>query len=246
LQNRLFYKYEGSGNDFVLFENNDNTFPIQKDLIARICNRHFGIGADGLILLEKSRLADVKMRILNQDGSEATMCGNGLRCTTLHFAKNLSIETLAGVSEAIYTPRAIRVSIPKAEIINCSVLLPNGEIGHLINTGTPHLVIFRDNIEDEGITPTFRSLFGGVNVNLAKITPQGIAVRTFEKGVDKETLSCGSGGAAVALLQKTKKPIRILFTSSTLTFSFDSEGRIWMDGPAKLIFQGTLCLKNLE
>lgn len=186
------------------------------------------------------------MRIFNQDGSEASMCGNGLRCTALHFGKNLSIETLGGISQAIYSKKSIKVSIPRADIISPSLKLPNGEIGHLVNTGTPHLVIFRENIADEGITPTFRSLFGGVNVNLAKITPEGILVRTFEKGVDKETLSCGSGGAAVALIQKIKKPIRILFTSTSLTFSFDSEGRIWMEGPAELIFQGTLCLKNLQ
>ncbi len=245
MKTRDFYKYQGSGNDFVLFENTDKTFPVEKDLIARICHRNFGVGGDGLLLLEKSNCADVKMRIFNQDGSEASMCGNGLRCTSLHLSKSCTIETKAGISHAEHIPPLIKVSLPKAEIVTSPISLPGGEIGHLVDTGTPHLVIFTQNIEDEGITPTYRSLFGGVNVNLAQITPNGIRVRTFEKGVENETLSCGSGGAAVTLLQKNEGSIRILFTTSPLTFSFDDKGRIWMEGPCELIFKGTLCLKNL-
>ena len=245
--NSPFFKYQGTGNDFILFEDYEKSFPVNSGLITKICNRNLGIGADGVLLLQKSNVADVKMRIFNQDGSEATMCGNGLRCVIRHLGKSCSIETKGGISLGEHGNALIKVTLPKREILQSPIALPNNLVGHLVNTGTPHLVIFTEDIHEEGIAPQLRydSMFGngGVNVNLAKITQEGIHVRTFEKGVEHETLSCGSGGAAVALLHK--KPVRIFFTSSVLTFSFDSKERIWMEGPAEFVFQGTLCLKNL-
>ncbi len=246
--NKLFYKYQGTGNDFVLFEDYEQSFPINSRLITQICNRNLGIGADGILLLQKSEIADLKMRIFNQDGSEASMCGNGLRCVIKHLGKSCKIETQGGISHGKYGIDSIKATLPKREILHSPITLPNNLIGHLVNTGTPHLVIFTEDIDKGGIAPKLRyhPTFGpeGVNVNLAKIVPEGIRVRTFEKGVETETLSCGSGGAAVALIHK--KDVRILFTSHELTFSFDIENQIWMEGPAELVFQGNLCLKNPE
>lgn len=250
-----FYKYQGTGNDFILFEDYEGSFPTGSLLISRICNRNLGIGADGLLLLQKSEIADTKMRIFNQDGTEATMCGNGLRCVIRHLGKSCTIETKGGISLCEHGTPLIKVTLPKNEIVQSQIALPNNLSGHLINTGTPHLVIFTEDINNQGIAPELRyhPMFekGGVNVNLAQIVPGGIRVRTFEKGVETETLSCGSGGAAVALIhnhvhnQIDKQDVRILFTSYELTFSFDTKDRIWMEGPAEFIFQGNLCLNNL-
>ncbi len=223
-----FFKYEGAGNDFVLFEDYDESFPVEA--VPQICNRNFGVGADGVLLLQKSSVADVKMRIFNQDGSEATMCGNGLRCVVKHLGKVCSVETAAGISEGMPG----KVSLPRALIIK------SNSVGHFVDTGTPHLVIFTDDAPDFDLISRYRDKY---NINFAKITSTGIRVRTFEKGVDTETLSCGTGGAAVALLcKKGVNKIKILFTSSELTFSFDSTGRMWMEGPSRLVFQGNLYL----
>ncbi len=246
--NRQFYKYQGTGNDFILFEDYDRSFPIDSKLISHICNRNLGIGADGLLLLQKSKIADLKMRIFNQDGSEATMCGNGLRCVIRHLGKSCTIETKGGISLCEHGDSLIKVTLPKNEIVHSPIALPNNLSGHLVNTGTPHLVIFTEDVNNQGIAPELRyhPMFGpgGVNVNLAQIVSSGIRVRTFEKGVETETLSCGSGGAAVALIHK--QDVRILFTYYELTFSFDTKDRIWMEGPAELVFQGNLCLKKPE
>ncbi len=245
--NKNFYKYQGTGNDFILFEDYEESFPINSNLISRICNRNLGIGADGILILQKSQIADVKMRIFNQDGSEASMCGNGLRCVIKHLEKSCTIETKGGISESEYSKNFIKATLPKSKIIQSPIDLPNNLIGHLVNTGTPHLVIFTEtpNIHLNAKELRYHPMFGseGVNVNLATLIPEGIRVRTFEKGIDTETLSCGSGGAAVALLHK--KNVKIFFTSLELSFSFDSKDKLWMEGPAEYVFQGTLCLKNI-
>lgn len=243
--NRPFYKYEAAGNDFVLFEDYEEQFSLH--LVPQICHRKLGIGADGVLLLQKSQIADVKMRIFNQDGSEATMCGNGLRCVIRHLSKSCTIETRGGLSFGSLEKSCIRATLPQKKILQSPILLTHNLVGHLVNTGTPHLVIFTeklDNPELLALAPLYRTLFNGVNVNLAQITKEGIRVRTFEKGVDDETLSCGTGGAAVSLMHhkmQNMNKIKILFTTSTLTFSFDSKGEIWMEGPARLVFQGNLC-----
>ena len=235
---RYFFKYEGAGNDFVLFEDYDESFPIKA--VRQICHRNFGVGGDGVLLLQKSKVADVKMRIFNQDGSEATMCGNGLRCVIHHLGKPCTVETASGLSEG----ELGRATLPKAIIVKSPIPLEDNLIGHLVDTGTPHLVIFTKNPPHLDIISRYRS---HTNVNFAHITKEGIHVRTFEKGVDTETLSCGTGGAAVALLCKhLGNKIKILFTSSSLTFLFDSRGKLWMEGPTRQIFQGNLCLENLN
>ncbi len=239
----IFWKVHGSGNDFVLIEDYDETFPINIQIISHICNRNFGIGADGVLLLQKSEIATLKMRIFNQDGSEAQMCGNGLRCVVRHLGKNCSIETKGGISLGEFSEGLIKVSLPKTEIIR-SFMLDHHLESHLVDTGTPHLVIFTDKIDDEDLT-TFAINYRKnhtINVNLAQIRDTGIQVRTFEKGVETETLSCGSGGAAVALIHGNNTQIH--FKGANLNYSFDDTGRLWMEGPATQVFQGTICLNT--
>ena len=237
----IFWKVHGSGNDFILIEDYDESFPLKS--VPAICDRNLGIGADGVLLLQKSESADVKMRIFNQDGSEATMCGNGLRCVVRHLGKNCIIETKAGISHGDFSKNLIKVSLPKAKILSSSTL-ENNLKGHIVDTGTPHLVIFTEEVDNANLllfASNYRSQ-NAINVNLAQIKQNGIQVRTFEKGVETETLSCGSGGAAVTLVYG--KNAEINFIGAKLNYTFDDTGKLWMEGPAREVFQGTICLNN--
>jgi diaminopimelate epimerase len=249
-----FYKYHGGGNDFVLIEDFENRFHFDPDKIKKICNRNFSIGANGILVLQKSNIADIKMRIFNEDGTEATMCGNGLRCALRHLGKSAIVETLSGLCLGEVLKDSVKVTLPKNEIILSPIALKHNLIGHLANTGTNHLVIFVSNLFDDEIIEYAQNLRydpmfekPGVNVNLAKIEDDKVFVRTFEKGVETETLACGTGGGAVSIFVKNMKnqeQVKISFQNSDIDYTFDHKGKIWMEGPAELIFQGTLCLKN--
>jgi len=225
-----FFKYQGAGNDFVLFEDYSETFPVAS--VPFLCHRRLGIGADGVLLLQPSSTADVKMRIFNEDGSEATMCGNGLRAVVHHLGRACTIETKGGI--CLGEPG--RATLPKKEILERNLILNKEFIGNTVNTGTPHLVIFTEKEPDPEVTECYRNHF---NVNWATpLSKEIIKVRTFEKGVTNETLACGTGGAAVALLLEQKSPVTIVFAGATLTYSFDPKGNFWMEGPTKLVFHG--------
>lgn len=245
-----FYKYHGAGNDFILIEDFSSILlskPIAS-FVRSICNRSTGVGADGLLVLESSDIADVKMRIFNSDGNEASCCGNGLRSVVRHFNKPLSIETNAGISEGFPTPNAIRVSLPKSEIIELSISIPPF-VGHLVDTGVPHLVIFVDELHFNGFHETAAHLRNhekfqpdGVNVTFAKKCGDSISIRTYERGIEGETLACGTGGAAATLVHNQIFPIEqsipIRFPSKAVTTYFMTNGIIWMEGPAELVFEG--------
>jgi diaminopimelate epimerase len=240
-----FFKYVATGNDFILVEDYDESFPLTQPFIKQLCHRKLGIGADGLLIIQNSNHAAIKMRIFNQDGSEATMCGNGLRCIIKHLKKSCKIETKGGISQGEYSNSIIKVTLPKAEVIRENIPLPNRLIGHLVDTGTPHLVIFSEITENQDLAKSLRQpspfATNGANVNVAQIKPDGIHIRTFEKGLDEETDSCGTGGAAVSLLihklHKTN-PIKIHFPKTTLTYHFDIQNSLWLEGPAELTFEG--------
>lgn len=205
-----FSKYHGTGNDFILIDGRerDNSF-LDKKLIRRLCERRFGIGSDGLILLEDSAKYDFTMRYFNADGLEGTMCGNGGRCITA-FAHRLGLCGLECSFEGI-------------DGLHTSVLLPDDEIrlrlqdvdgirwmedGYLVDTGSPHYVRFveqldQSDMEMEGRKIRYQRRFGknGVNVNFVAMDPGSnrISVRTYERGVEAETLSCGTGVTAAAI-----------------------------------------------
>ncbi len=184
------------------------------------------------------------MQIFNADGSEASMCGNGLACTFCHLQKNTSIETLAGISYGEVTKDGVALSFPRAHIIDAKVFLENGLTGTVVDTGTPHLVVFTQTLTDLDLiswAKRYRSE-NNINVTLAKIESEElVAVSTFEKGVFEETLACGTGGAAVSLLSK-KKYIRYPSQEIAL-FSVDHQERIWMRSQPTFIFAGEIPLQ---
>lgn len=253
-----FYKYQGTGNDFVMIDNRQQTFN-KKDAkhIAFLCNRRFGIGADGLILLENHSDFDFKMVYYNADGNESTMCGNGGRCLVA-FAKDLGVISDTAVFEAID-------GIHHAEIKDDIVRLQMQDVpaierypNHVfLNTGSPHHVQFEDHLETFDIKTKGAAIrYGepynevGSNVNFVKkINSQVFAVRTYERGVEDETLSCGTGVTAVALamhaLNETDSNlITLKVQGGELQVSFELENgiykNVWLIGPAKFVYTGTI------
>ncbi|MFN4226828.1 MAG: diaminopimelate epimerase [Candidatus Ratteibacteria bacterium] len=257
-----FFKIVGSGNDFVVIDNRNNSIKNRKLLAIKLCDRKFGIGADGLLLLEDSKKGDFKMRIFNPDGSEAEMCGNGLRCIlrfihekSISKKKNLNIETKAGILEGIIKGKIIKVRMkiinsPKLDI---EIPIENFKIiGNFVNTGVPHTVIFVDNVEKinlEEIGPKirFNKVFGksGTNVDWVEIVKRGvIKIRTYERGVEGETLSCGTGACASAIItsikEKFESPISVITKSKEiLKIYFDKNfEKVYLEGKTLLTFKG--------
>ncbi len=195
-----FSKYHGTGNDFILIDDREGKASLSSTTIASLCHRQYGIGADGVILLTSSEKGDFGMRIFNRDGSEAEMCGNGLRCLIQFLidlgekGENFQIETMKKIYPCTAQEGKVFVSmgVPK--------ILEEKESHFLLEVGVPHFVTFVDELSlfDKEAKKHFSSL--GVNINYAKIDPCGaICMRTFERGVEEETFSCGSGATAVCM-----------------------------------------------
>lgn len=259
-----FSKYSGCGNDFILIDNRLQRFFPDRACILRLCSRQGGIGADGLILLEPSRKADYRMRIFNADGGEAEMCGNGIRCLIAFIrelggvSKHYRIETMHSLLQTAIQGEKISVEMPKPQDIRWSMQLDAHSL-HFLNTGVPHAVLFVDDLNDDkwmALAPSIRrhGAFGtaGTNVNFASLTPSGnVLVRTYERGVEGETLACGTGATATALAAakcyRLPSPVRVLPRSNEpLEISFSWEGsredesptQVEMAGPAKFNFRG--------
>lgn len=250
-----FSKYQGLGNDFILIDDRKEIFPIQDDkLIARLCSRQFGIGADGLILLQTSQVADYRMRIFNCDGREASFCGNGLRCLVSYIEQlksrkeQVTIETGSSTLACTYHLDKIAVNMPIPTILHLEEQVDDHLLS-VIDTGVPHAVFFVEDLknfplEDVGRKIRFHSKFSpfGVNVNCIQEVDNTIHIRTYERGVESETLSCGSGAAAAAFLfakKRTAKPPIIVMPKSQepLEFTFLEKG-MQMLGPARFVFSG--------
>ncbi|MFH1678367.1 MAG: diaminopimelate epimerase [Candidatus Omnitrophota bacterium] len=217
MRNKIaFTKMVASGNDFVIVEIKSQKSKVKKlnNLAREICNRKYGVGADGLLILEKTKRADVRMRIFNPDGSEAQMCGNGVRCAALYSARNqIKIETKAGIIEAGVAKDKAEVRVKMTRPKNIKLDLPIKVSGrglkvNFINTGVPHTVIFvegidRVNVVDIGRQVRFHKKFKpeGTNVDFVQIIDDNnIRLRTYERGVEDETLACGTGTVAAALI----------------------------------------------
>lgn len=263
-----FSKYSGCGNDFILIDNRKLFFPYQKEgLISQLCSRKKGIGADGLILLENSHRADYKMRIFNADGSEAEMCGNGVRCLMkfIHeFAipkSSFQIETMLDQVHLEENGGNVSVRMPKPKNLQTNIPLTARNLSltiHSVNSGVPHAVLFVDHLESDqwlDLAPEIRhhQFFApqGTNVNFAKIEKDSIFLRTYERGVEGETLACGTGATATALVAATlfslPSPIRIKVKSEEfLEVAFKREQdqfhEIKLTGPATPIFSGQFSL----
>jgi diaminopimelate epimerase len=208
MDDKSFKKYQGTGNDFILVDHRVHLWIDHKDqeTIAQLCDRRFGIGADGLILLEESNQYDFKMVYFNSDGKTSSMCGNGGRCIVA-FANELGIkkdeytfEAIDGLHKAKIDGNEIQL-----EMNDVSEILCNGS-DYILDTGSPHFVRFIKKLEVADIVKTgknirFSPAFAqdGINVNLAEVNGNGMSILTYERGVEDETLSCGTGVTAAAL-----------------------------------------------
>jgi diaminopimelate epimerase len=261
-----FSKYSGCGNDFILIDHRKNDFVPHRDLITKLCLRCDGIGADGVILLENSIKADLKMRIFNADGSEAEMCGNGIRCL-MQFAIDLglafsecTIETMNAILALAWDKSGIRTSLIPPEAPKKHFLSAGNRKWEIffLNTGVPHSIIFVDELQDSYLddAPEIRyhpAFPQGTNVNFVKKTDEKLHIRTYERGVEKETLACGTGVAAAALASyyayQMPSPITVIPRSGEpMVVSFEVEAQkvtqLTLSGPAKFIFRGEFALKG--
>ncbi|PWN66253.1 diaminopimelate epimerase [Chryseobacterium oncorhynchi] len=248
-----FYKYQGTGNDFVMVDNRDLQFPKDKNIIEKLCDRRFGIGADGLILLENDPDYDFKMVYYNSDGGESTMCGNGGRCLVAFaffldvFEDKCKFIAIDGEHDA-----EIHNGIIKLKMIDVNTISHDGN-DSVLNTGSPHYVKYVENLKDfdvytegHGIRNSENYIEKGINVNFVeKISDNEIFVRTYERGVEDETYSCGTGVTAAALtfLQKDNlTSVKVKTLGGNLKVyaekSEDSFCNIWLEGPAKQVFKG--------
>ena len=252
-----FYKYQGTGNDFVVVDNRSKKLDrTDKKLAQKLCDRKFGVGSDGLILIENHDKYDFEMIFFNPDGSQS-MCGNGSRCA-VKFAQLLGIIksdatflSTDGVHEATIEGDIVRLSMQ--DVVQSKI---NTFPEHFtINTGSPHYVIFASNIKDknvkeEGATIRYSDEFikEGINVNFVeKQSGTRIVVRTYERGVENETLSCGTGVTACAIahvLHGGISPVVIETLGGRLSVEFELEDgaakNVWLIGPAKNVFKGEI------
>lgn len=265
-----FFKYQGTGNDFVIIDDRDRNFPASDQaLIERLCHRRFGIGADGLILLQNEASAndqpnderryDFKMVYFNADGAEGSMCGNGGRCI-VRFAHDLGIFAHETRFLAVDGEHMAEVRGDDVFLKMSPVSAIEDRVGlTFLNTGSPHVVQFVDEVESLDVVAEGRAIRygtpfqpGGTNVNFAQIlADQTVFVRTYERGVEDETYSCGTGVTAVALAASQQRnlagPVQIKTIGGNLRVSFESAGdgqfeAIYLIGPAQRVFSGTITI----
>ena len=278
-----FAKMSGTGNDFIIIDHREPfiTEADQSEFARIVCRRKFSVGADGLILIENSERSDFRWQFYNPDGSRAEMCGNGARCAArFAFEKNIApaamrFETTAGEIEALVLDGAgtsvkIRLTAPEDLRLNMPMTVGSTEQTlHFINTGVPHTVVL---VNDAGEVPVaewgreirFHDTFqpAGTNANFVqRISNDTLMVRTYELGVESETLACGTGAVAsalvVAFLEQAKPPVTVITSGGeelTIHFSFKEEGidrqldlaeGIFLQGPAHIIYEGQLGLDGL-
>jgi diaminopimelate epimerase len=262
-----FTKMNGAGNDFVMLDNRNGDLHLQPEQIVRICDRHRGIGADGILLLERgSNGADFRMRYYNRDGGEAEMCGNGARCFARFANKvtgagdKITFQTLAGVIGAELHDDLVTLHMSEPTDLRLSIeLFADGkkEFVHFINSGVPHVIVPMASVDDvdvrrRGKAIRYHEMFSpkGANVNfIEKRGSNKVAVRTYERGVEDETLACGTGVVASALIfaatEKASGPISVAVRSgSELSVDFKKEGGQFCDvrltGPAEFVFEGAI------
>lgn len=250
-----FYKYHGAGNDFILVDNRDRKTVLNTEQIAFLCHRRFGIGADGLMLLQSVDDADFEMVYFNADGNESTMCGNGGRCIAA-FAHKLGITgdtmdflAIDGMHKAEMLPGG-KVALHMQDVNTIEF----SENVALLNTGSPHFIQW---VDDAGTIDVFskgreirnRSEFQpkGINVNFVNRTENGISIRTYERGVEDETLACGTGVTAAAIAAAGKEKgsynIPVKAMGGMLSVSFDKKSEttaehIVLTGGATFVFEG--------
>ncbi len=254
-----FFKYQGAGNDFIMLDNRTNKYSyLTTSDIAQLCKRHFGIGADGLIMIESNNRDNFYMRYFNSDGSESTMCGNGGRCVAL-FAHHLglfdNITTFLAI-DGEHKAELLANEQIKLKMSDCAPPLKIDKNMFTINTGSPHLVVLVDDIDMINVKSDGRELShdtkisnDGINVNFCQIVENRIIIRTYERGVEDETLACGTGSVASSIVSycggliKHQKNIMVQTLGGLLTVSFDHSNiirNVYLTGSAKKVFDGSI------
>lgn len=260
-----FFKYHGTGNDFIIIDNRSKQFRPHPELVARLCHRQFGIGSDGLILIEEQADTNFLMRYYNADGHEATFCGNGGRCAVA-FAREIGMANAHvrfSAADGLHRASIIQLSGKETKVLldmqDVSLPVKHHE-GMWMDTGSPHLVIFTQNISSIDVNVEGQRLrklkkWGdkGVNVNFAETAEGSMILRTYERGVERETLSCGTGAVAVALTAFAEKllqhsPVVIKTQGGELRVFFDANksgfSGVKLEGDAVHVFSGNIQLSK--
>lgn len=253
-----FYKYQGTGNDFIILDNRNKTIALDEEQIKFLCNRNFGIGADGLMLLQSHENYHFEMVYYNSDGKPSSMCGNGGRCLT-QFAKFVGIKAVEYqflASDGLHLAKFDENNWVYLKMQNVHAITnDNGDF--VLNTGSPHFVRPVSNVitidvfnEGKAIRNSKEFIDEGINVNFVEQTDEDdIYVRTYERGVENETLSCGTGVTACALVcyhnENGFNRIEVTTPGGQLAVEFDKVGdtnfeNIWLCGPAEFVFSGQI------
>lgn len=261
----IFHKCHGAGNDFLVADNRDGSYKLTEDAVRRLCNRHTGFGADGLMLLENSHEHDFRMVFYNPDGSCGMMCGNGGRCIVAFAAKlgfdSFTFDAADGIHEARIVERDGDRFIIRLKMKDVASVETVGDDGLFLDTGTRHFVRFVDDVEavdiaSEGLRFRYDARFApiGANVNFVSCDGSSVKVRTYEKGVEAETLACGTGIVATALAsysrglrgveycnaagESTEIRVNARIAALKVRFVPESDGSfhdVWLEGPAEFI-----------
>ncbi len=268
-----FWKMSGAGNDFLVIDHRKPLVPPeQMTAFARlVCRRKFSVGADGIFFLEPSLTADFKWRFFQADGSEAEMCGNGARCVARFAYMNgmaaarMRFETLAGIVEATVADTQVAIGMPAPRDLRLDLQVEaegRSWQAHSVNTGVPHLVIFVEQLETFDVAGCGKQLRyhpmfapAGTNVNFVEQAEHGFRIRTYERGVEDETMACGTGAVAAALVAEAKgyasSPVTLVTSGGVaLAVQFapgkkESTGQVLLKGPAHLIYRGELSAEAL-
>ena len=254
-----FSKWQGTGNDFIMLDNREEEYEdLDTEIIKYLCHRNFGIGADGLIMLGDHPELDFSMRYFNSDGKEAEMCGNGARCI-IGFANKLGIiedETRFMAADGIHEGRVMGNNIYQIRMIDVDGYDKTDEY-YFLNTGVPHVVVFKDDVNSVKTTDLGREIRNrpdfspdGTNVNFVQITDNHLRMRTYERGVEAETLACGTGAVASAIAASIDKGLnQSEFTCQVLggklRITFEQAGsksfrNVLLEGPAHEVFEGAI------
>ena len=255
-----FWKYHGTGNDFVIINQLMNEYELDAEQIKAICQRRFGVGADGLMYIRKSNNYDFQMVYYNADGNESTMCGNGGRCISHMYmefmGKSSGEEIKFEAIDGVHMSKMISNKVISLQMSDVKLQSTFGA-DYILDTGSPHYVTIVENVDDidvqkAGALIRYSKEFAknGINVNFMELQENAIKVRTYERGVEAETYSCGTGVTACALIsaiqngRRLHSPVSILTKGGELEVSFESseEGyhNVWLTGPATKVFEGVL------
>ncbi len=250
-----FFKYQGTGNDFIIIDNPVNNIHLTKDQVAFMCNRRFGIGADGLMLLNYLEGYDFQMVYFNSDGNESSMCGNGGRCL-VRFAYDIGLKKNDYYFLAIDGPHHASIQASGWVDLKMKDVDKIAKVNNdfILNTGSPHYIQISTDVQQldvyaEGRKIRYSDEFSkeGVNVNFVQMVDKDIYIRTYERGVEDETLSCGTGVTAAALVcskNEGSNIINIQTPGGRLEVKFNKEGNffteIWLCGPANYVYKGEI------